>query len=48
MEGIREACRGHGLRCQDMVYIPSFINIGSAIQIADEGDTQAHRQQGDL
>jgi hypothetical protein len=30
-----------------MIYIPSFINIGSGIQKLIAGDTQAHRQHGD-
>jgi hypothetical protein len=30
-------------------YIPSFIKIGSGIQVLmGEGDTQTHRQQGDV
>jgi hypothetical protein len=31
-----------------MIYIPSFINIGSGIQKLIGGDTQKHRQHGDL
>jgi hypothetical protein len=30
-----------------MMYIPSFIKIGSGIQKLMRGDTQTHRQQGD-
>jgi hypothetical protein len=32
-----------------MIYIPSFINIGSGIQkLLEDIHTQTHRQQGDL
>jgi hypothetical protein len=31
-----------------MIYIPSFLEIGSGIQKWIEGVTQTHRQQGDL
>jgi hypothetical protein len=31
-----------------MVYIPSFIKSRSGIQKLIRGDTQTHRQQGDL
>jgi hypothetical protein len=31
-----------------MIYIPSFINIGPGIQTLIRGDSQAHRQHGDL
>jgi hypothetical protein len=31
-----------------MIYIPSFINIGSDIQKLIGGDSQAQRQYGDL
>jgi hypothetical protein len=31
-----------------MIYIPSFIKIGSGIQMMTEGDSQTHRQHGDL
>jgi hypothetical protein len=30
-----------------MIYIPSFVKIGSAIQIWIKGDSQTHRQHGD-
>jgi F0F1-type ATP synthase alpha subunit len=30
-----------------MMYIPSFINIGSGIRKLIVGDTQTHRQDGD-
>jgi hypothetical protein len=30
------------------IYIPSFLKIGSAIQKLMGGDSQSHRQQGDL
>jgi hypothetical protein len=30
-----------------MIYIPSFIKIGSGIQELTGGDTQTHRQHGD-
>jgi hypothetical protein len=30
-----------------MIYIPSFIKIGSAIQKLIGGNTQTHRQHGD-
>jgi hypothetical protein len=30
------------------IYIPSFITIGSGIQKLIEGDSQTHRQYGDL
>jgi hypothetical protein len=32
----------------DMIYIPSFINIGRGIEKLLGGDTQTHRQHGDL
>jgi hypothetical protein len=31
-----------------MIYIPSFIKIGSGIQKLTAGDSQTHRQYGDL
>jgi hypothetical protein len=31
-----------------MMYIPSFIKIGSGIRKFIRGDTQTHRQHGDL
>jgi hypothetical protein len=31
-----------------LIYIPSFIHIGSGIQKLMEGKTQTHRQHGDL
>jgi hypothetical protein len=31
-----------------MIYIPNFIKIGSAIQKFIRGETQTHRQHGDL
>jgi hypothetical protein len=31
-----------------MIYIPSFIKTGSGIQKLIRGDTQTHRQHGDL
>jgi hypothetical protein len=31
-----------------MIYIPSFVNIGVGIQKLIKGDSQAHRQHGDL
>jgi hypothetical protein len=31
-----------------IIYIPSFIKIGSGIQKLILGDTQTHRQHGDL
>jgi hypothetical protein len=31
-----------------MIYIPGFMKIGSGIQKLIWGDTQTHRQQGDL
>jgi hypothetical protein len=31
-----------------MIYIPSFIKIGSGIHKLIRGDTQTHRQHGDL
>jgi hypothetical protein len=34
-----------GLRCHDMIYIPSFIQFGSGIQ---ELITAIHRKDGDL
>jgi hypothetical protein len=30
------------------IYIPSFIKIGSGIKKLIKGDTQTHRQHGDL
>jgi hypothetical protein len=30
-----------------MIYIPSFIKIGSGIHMLIWGDTQTHRQEGD-
>jgi hypothetical protein len=30
------------------IYIPSFIKIGSGIQKLIRGDTQTHRQHGDI
>jgi hypothetical protein len=32
----------------DMIYIPSFIKIGSGIHKLIRGDSQTHRQEGDL
>jgi hypothetical protein len=31
-----------------MIYVTSFIKIGSGIQKLIEGDTQTHREEGDL
>jgi hypothetical protein len=31
----------------DTIYIPSFINVGSAIQKFVGGDTEIHRHNGD-
>jgi hypothetical protein len=31
-----------------MIYVPSFIKIGSGIQKLIVGDSQTHRQHGDL
>jgi hypothetical protein len=31
-----------------MIYIPSFIKIGTGIQNLIRRDTQVHKQQGDL
>jgi hypothetical protein len=30
-----------------MIYIPSFIKVGSAIQMLIQGDSQTHRQNGE-
>jgi hypothetical protein len=36
------------MRSGAMIYIPSFIKIGSGIHKLMRGDTQTHRQQDDL
>jgi hypothetical protein len=36
-----------GMGSGAMIYIPSFIKIGSGIQKLIGGDTQTHRQHGD-
>jgi hypothetical protein len=38
-----------GLGSVAMIYIPSFINIGSGIQeLIGVGDSQTHREHGDF